>query len=768
MKKIKNFQTILLCLFLPGASLSLHAQTWKNYTCMKSVQALTVSNSTIWAATGGGVFSYTPSSGTIMQYNNSEGVPSNTLTAIVVDTAQRIWVGGSDGSIGVYAQNGGSWTTISDIKNIDPTIRPQKSIQDFFVSGDTMFVATQFGVSVFRISEWGFRDTYANFGFSSSPTVTRVAVQGGRIWVGTTSGIASASLTFPYLTASDQWTTYSLSHLFSSPSVTALAVYDNTVIVGTSSGAAAFIYNVFQPIRNLNGKNIVKFRVSEDKRSLYVLCAVSSGFEIDSLASLQSSVQTIASNSSLPVNDFVVSPGVYVGTSASGISKKNGVVWDTIVPNGPNSNTMTSLAVDPSGVLWVGTLPNGGGTGFYRFDLSRSETDRWKIFTSSMYPIMRLMHYNSIFDDYYRISIGANGTVWVSSWGDGVVEVVSDTIKRKYNYYSKPSLPGAKADNPTYVVTGGVAVDNEGNTWIANRDEYSSQSIVKLTGDSTALYFPNALNPSAAWFHDLVIDQYDTKWMANSVPSDIKEKNLYYLNEKDSLPGTFHGWGVLTNSDGLPGNAVLSLAMDLDGSLWVGTSLGAAIISDPSNPSGSISTAYALTGQMVQSIAVDAMNRKWVGTKEGAFLVSADGTELLQQYSVENTGGMLANDDVRSIALDPSRGIAYFGTENGLSSLTIGVVQTQTSYTKLKIFPNPYLIPNGNLLTIHNLTPNSTIKILTVSGILVTQFDAQGGGQAVWDGKNFRGAYVPSGIYIIVAFTQDNKAVAGKVAVIRH
>jgi len=177
--------------------------------------------------------------------------------------------------------------------------------------------------------------------------------------------------------------------------------------------------------------------------------------------------------------------------------------------------------------------------------------------------------------------------------------------------------------------------------------------------------------------------------------------------------------------------------MDLDGSLWVGTSLGAAIISDPSNPSGSISTAYALTGQMVQSIAVDAMNRKWVGTKEGVFLVSADGTEFLQQYSVENTGGMLANDDVRSIALDPSRGIAYFGTENGLSSLTIGVVQTQTSYTKLKIFPNPYLIPNGNLLTIHNLTPNSTIKILTVSGILVTQFDAQGGGQAVWDGKKF-------------------------------
>ncbi|MFZ1978026.1 MAG: hypothetical protein WAV76_08735, partial [Bacteroidota bacterium] len=251
MKNIKNLRTPFLCLFLLSGFLSLYAQTaqtWKNYTCMKSVEALAVSNSTIWAATGGGVFNYTPANGTIQQYNNSQGVPSNNLTAIGVDTAQRIWVGGLDGSIGVFTQNGASWTTISDIKNIDPTIRPQKGIQDFFVSGDTMFVATQFGVSVFRISEWSFGDTYANYGFSPSPTVTRVVVQGGRIWVGTTSGIASASLTFPYLSASDPWTKYSLSPALSSSSVTALVVYNNTLIVGTSVGAAAFVNNSFQTI----------------------------------------------------------------------------------------------------------------------------------------------------------------------------------------------------------------------------------------------------------------------------------------------------------------------------------------------------------------------------------------------------------------------------------------------------------------------------------------------------------------------------------------
>ena len=700
MKNIKNLRTPFLCLFLLSGFLSLYAQTaqtWKNYTCMKSVEALAVSNSTIWAATGGGVFNYTPANGTIQQYNNSQGVPSNNLTAIGVDTAQRIWVGGLDGSIGVFTQNGASWTTISDIKNIDPTIRPQKGIQDFFVSGDTMFVATQFGVSVFRISEWSFGDTYANYGFSPSPTVTRVVVQGGRIWVGTTSGIASASLTFPYLSASDPWTKYSLSPALSSSSVTALVVYNNTLIVGTSVGAAAFVNNSFQTISALGSKNIVKFRVSGDK--LYVLCSVSSGFEIDSLGSLLSSAQSIASNFSLPANDFIVSPGVYVGTSALGISKKNGPIWETIVPNGPNSNAMTSLVMDPNGVLWAGTLANGSGSGFYRFDLSRNDTTRWKIFTNSIDPIMQS-------NDYYSVSMGANGSVWASSWGTGVVEVVADTIKRKYDYYSKPSLPGALLTAQTYVVTGGVAVDNSGNTWIVNLDMYSPRSLFKFTSDTTDVPYDNILS-LAAPFLGVVIDQNNTKWMINSVAFNTNEIGLFYFNENDSLPSTINGWGKLSISNGLPDNAILSLALDLNGSLWVGTSSGAAIISDLSNPSGSITTAYALTSQFVQSIAVDATNTKWVGTKEGVLLVSADGTELLNQYTVASTGGMLADDDVRSIALDQARGIAYFGTENGLSSVNIGVVQTQANYTKLKIYPNPYLIPNNNLLTIRNLTPNS-------------------------------------------------------------
>jgi hypothetical protein len=215
-------------------------------------------------------------------------------------------------------------------------------------------------------------------------------------------------------------------------------------------------------------------------------------------------------------------------------------------------------------------------------------------------------------------------------------------------------------------------------------------------------------------------------------------------------------------------NKVLSLKLDLDGELWVGLGLGIVIIPDPFNPTFR-NISFPLREQVIQSIAVDAVNNKWIGTKEGVFVINADGTQLVQNpITVSSTNKSLLSNDVRTIEIDQKRGIIYFGTEQGLSSLSIAPVQTNRSYSELQIGPNPYILPNDQLLTIRNLIANSTIKILTVNGSLVTQFEAQGGGRAFWDGRDKKGAFVSSGIYFIAAFTENgSQSVIGKVAVIR-
>jgi hypothetical protein len=360
----------------------------------------------------------------------------------------------------------------------------------------------------------------------------------------------------------------------------------------------------------------------------------------------------------------------------------------------------------------------------------------------------------------------------VSSWGDGVVKVVGDSVVRKYNYYSKPSIPGAITSVPDYVVSSGVAIDNEGKTWIVNRNEATGRSLLRLDSDTTGTFFDDYYY-SNGWFHGIVIDQNDTKWMGSTVPWHMDNGNgLYFFNEKNTISGTesYDGWGKLTTDDGLLSNIVLSLAIDLDGEIWAGLGLGVVIIHNPLYPfdPNNRSKSYPLIEQVIQSIAIDAVNNKWIGTKEGVFVVNADGTQLLQSYTVTSTNKSLLSNDVRTIAIDQKHGIAYFGTDQGLSALAITAVPTSRTYSKLECGPNPFILPNDQPFTIRNLVANSTIKIMTVSGSVVKQFEAQGGGRAFWDGRDKNGAFVASGIYFIVATAENgSQTVTGKVAVIR-
>jgi hypothetical protein len=111
----------------------------------------------------------------------------------------------------------------------------------------------------------------------------------------------------------------------------------------------------------------------------------------------------------------------------------------------------------------------------------------------------------------------------------------------------------------------------------------------------------------------------------------------------------------------------------------------------------------------------------------------------------------------------------YFGTEKGLSSLQIEAVSPRQTYSTLEVGPNPFILPNSDQLMIRNLVANSTVKILTITGKLISQFKAQGGGRAFWDGKDSQGKLVSSGVYVIVAFSENgNQVITGKVAIVRR
>jgi ligand-binding sensor domain-containing protein len=156
MYRVSKFFLAFLFLIVYAQSQQ-HVGQWKSFTDMKSVRSAVLVGNNIWAATGGGVFVYDTASSLFAKFTNIDGLDTNDVLAIAFDGAHNIWVGGAGGWVNVYNINTHQWQTIADIAN--RTESTHKGIKSFSFKGDTVFIVTEFGVSVFSRSRWEFRDT---------------------------------------------------------------------------------------------------------------------------------------------------------------------------------------------------------------------------------------------------------------------------------------------------------------------------------------------------------------------------------------------------------------------------------------------------------------------------------------------------------------------------------------------------------------------------------------------------------------------------------
>jgi hypothetical protein len=350
--------------------------------------------------------------------------------------------------------------------------------------------------------------------------------------------------------------------------------------------------------------------------------------------------------------------------------------------------------------------------------------------------------------------------------------VRDDNTLHRYNYQNAPFL-GIK-DDPNYILVCDVATDWKGNTWFLDWDPADNKPLWVLHPDSTWEGFLNGYNSSYSLLSGITIDQNGNKWLYQRLPT-VLMPGLFFVDSKGTLDDPSDDtWKLLSTSSGLVSNAVTAVTVDNEGSIWVGTTSGANVILNPLDPESSLdrSLVIPLSGIQVNAIAVDPLNNKWVGTKEGVFVLS-DRATVVASYTVGSTNGKLPDNDVRAITFDGNRGIVYLGTEKGLASIKTSFIAPYASFQDLTVYPNPFIVSGGKTLTIDGLVQNSLVKILSNDGRLVRELldksSLPGGRIAFWDGTDQEGTPVASGIYIIVAYTQQGDQVAtGKVAVVRR
>jgi len=135
---------VLLGILSPG---DLAAQ-WTAHTSTREVVALASSGEEIWAATTGGVFSYNPATGEPRLFTVAEGLHDVQTRAIAYDDRRDlVWIGYFNGVIDRLDVQTGEVRTFFDIERNDRF--PSPEINRLQVRGDTLVVATSFGVVLF-------------------------------------------------------------------------------------------------------------------------------------------------------------------------------------------------------------------------------------------------------------------------------------------------------------------------------------------------------------------------------------------------------------------------------------------------------------------------------------------------------------------------------------------------------------------------------------------------------------------------------------------
>jgi ligand-binding sensor domain-containing protein len=127
-------------------------------------------------------------------------------------------------------------------------------------------------------------------------------------------------------------------------------------------------------------------------------------------------------------------------------------------------------------------------------------------------------------------------------------------------------------------------------------------------------------------------------------------------------------WKIYTKAStngGLPYDLIQALALDRDGSLWIGTERGLARLDEDGSwkTFKSIDTKDSLPNDNVLALTLEADGVLWIGTQGGG-LARRDRDGSWQTYNTANTNDTLPSNDVSSLALDKD-GALWIGTSGG-------------------------------------------------------------------------------------------------------
>jgi hypothetical protein len=748
---------------------------WRSHFPYRNGLSVTTSDEAVYWATGLSVLKLNKSDLSIEKLDKLNDL--NDAEAVLVRynrSTKKLLVVYKNTNIDLVPTEGSAKTqSLTDIRN-NINITGDKTIYDISFVGDTAYLACGFGVTRLDVRRGEFISTV----FLRQKTFG-VTVFEGKIWAATEGGIFTiANDSRVNFNDFGNWkrlgTADGFPEIYSAKAIT---VFDNKIYAGINDTLKSFTSQIPPlSIRHETGHE-VKFLSSSATHLL-------TGFWCTNFCNGKV-FQVDKSNTFRPL------AGSCISRPLEALQESDGKIWFADQFNGYRwLNRATDAACFPTEFASPYSMEN--------FELVANDTTVWLAFggirginaaengngAASLNKIGNWLNFNGltvgswgVTRDINRVAIHPkNGKAYLASFNRGLIEMTGNVVSKFFDQTNSAIRPSS-ADPFRQRVTG-LAFDKNANLWVANN--LADRALVVLRSDG--VWTQMSPLPSSNIFQ-LAIDGAGFKWAVVKGSAS----GLVVFDEGKNINDPADDRSRLLDNSSFPKDiqnaAVNCISADLDGRIWVGTSsgvmffacggdnafngkcLGQLVISSLGNISE-----YLLKDKNVNVIAVDGANRKWFGTSAGLFVTSADGRTEVLKFNVDNSP--LPSNNITAIAIRPN-GEVFIGTDRGLMSFKSDATeggQFNGTPDKIIAYPNPVRPDYTGPIAIKGFARDANIKIADANGNVVFETKALGG-QAIWNGNDFNGNRVATGVYLVLATNTQNldapEAVVTKVLFVR-
>lgn len=762
MRCIILLTALLSCLYA-GAQEPLPAiGLWREHLPYNSAIDVAAGNGKIFCATPYSLFTVDSKDNTIERWSRITGLSETGIAAISYDAAtDKLFIAYRSSNIDIIHRS--DIINIPDVKR--DNITGNKNIYAIYPLNRDFYLSTGLGIVVINGERYEVKDTWLIGNGGTQVRVNGLTSDGSFFYAATEEGLKKAAMNATSLADYASWLLVSGTSGLSAGSCRNVLTVQGRVIVQKND--SLFVQNGSNwSLLYQDGWPILNTAVSENR--LVLSERKPSGESRVIILNADGTLNRTLLQPTLiadPRKGILVQNEGWIADSLKGLVHAAASSYESIRPNSPDGIATGEMAVyndifyATAGGVDENWNPQLNPNGVYRL-----QEGVWTNINRTTVPKL-----DTVLDCIAVAIDPVDQAAWVGSFGGGLLRIGTglsvDIIKQG-------ALSPAAGSPGSYRVAG-LAFDRQQHLWVSNYG--APQPLLARKNDGSWVRITVPFLQTGNRLAQVLVDDNDFKWIVAS-----RGGGLIAYDAGTVLENTADDrWKLYTTGAGngnLPGDP-LCVAKDKSGFIWVGTTNGVGVIQCPHQvfatqgceavwpvvEEGNFA-GYLFNGEQVRSIAIDGADRKWVATANGVWLTSATGQAVIYRFTEDNSP--LLSNDVRKITINGKNGEVFFATAKGICSFRSTATEGGEKNESVLVFPNP--VPPGytGTIAIRGLVNNAIVKITELDGRLVYQTRALGG-QAVWDGRDYRGRRISSGVYLVLISDEEQvEKAAGKIVFI--